>query len=257
MAVPLIIAGVGLAFSAYQAVQEAKKEREAKRAIENLERQELSNMAEGLQVSTLGSDLAREEAGRFAMSKVDALQADQRLLLGGLGRSEAGLTDLNRKLQADLDLQQKQIDKEVMTDDQRIRQLQEQREIADVAALSSQITASNQNKMAAIGTGIQAAGMIGNTLGTSPSDVTGTGALDASTTTGKTTADIDSNSKSFLGTKTGGSGMGATSSEYLNINLQPLLKPKKGTPVNGTPRIGGLEIYPGYKTDEYGNLIFD
>ena len=75
MAVPLIIAGVGLAFSAYQAVQEAKKEREAKRAIENLERQELSNMAEGLQVSTLVSDLAREEAGRFAMKKVDALQA--------------------------------------------------------------------------------------------------------------------------------------------------------------------------------------
>jgi hypothetical protein len=170
MAVPLIIAGVGLAFSAYQAVQEAKKEREAKQAIENLERQELSNVAEGLQVSTLGSDLAREEAGRFKMSKVDALQADQRLLLGGLGRSEAGLTDLDRKIQADLDMQQKQIDQQVMAENQRIRQLQEQREIADVAALSSQITASNQNKMTAIGTGIQAVGMIGNTLGTNPNN---------------------------------------------------------------------------------------
>lgn len=253
----LLSAGLGIGGGLFSTISGAIQTREAREALENYERQELQNMAEGLQVSTLGSDLAREEAGRLAMGQVDALQGGgQRALLGGLGRVEARNTDLNRQIGADLDMQQKQIDQQVMAENQRIRQMQEQRENADIAALSSQINTGNQNMMGGIGNVIQGAGMMGGILGTKPAAAPqfGTQGFDTSAI-GQT----PQSTNSFLGTSTGGSGMGATAPDYLNFGNDPLLTNQTygRTPIVGNPRSGGLGMNPGYRTDEYGNLIFD
>lgn len=250
----LISGGLGTGIGLYQTINGAIQTREAREALENYERQELQNMAEGLQVSTLGSDLAREEAGRLAMGQVDALQGGgQRALLGGLGRVEARNTDLNRQIGADLDKQQMNIDQQVLAENQRIRQMQEQRENADIAALSSQINTGNQNMISGAGNVIQGAGMIGNVLGTILKDE------EEEDKGNDVSIDNFRSSNSFAGTPTGGSGIGATAPDYLNFGNDPLLANQTygRTPIVGNPRSGGLGMNPRYGTDEYGNLIFD
>jgi len=138
------IAGVGALASGIQAISGAKQKRDAQQELENYQRQELTNVAEGLQVSTLGADLQREEQARLASTQVDALQgAGARGLIGGIGRVEAGSQMVNRQIGADLDAQQKQIDQMRAQDEANIRGMQEQRETSDIAGLSSQYNAGN------------------------------------------------------------------------------------------------------------------
>jgi hypothetical protein len=153
------IAATGALASGIQAISGAKQRRDAKNALENYQRQELENVAEGLQVSTLGADLQREEQARLASSQVGALQgAGARGLLGGLGRVEAGNQMMNREIAANLDAQQKQIDQMYAQDQANIRGMQEQREVSDIAGLSSQYNAGNAMMWQGIG-GIAQSGM--------------------------------------------------------------------------------------------------
>ena len=152
------IAGVGALASGIQAISGAKQKRDAQQELENYQRQELTNVAEGLQVSTLGADLQREEQARLASTQVDALQgAGARGLIGGLGRVEAGSQMVNRQIGADLDAQQKQIDQMRAQDEANIRGMQEQREASDIAGLSSQYNAGNAMMWEGIGGITQAA----------------------------------------------------------------------------------------------------
>jgi hypothetical protein len=148
----IAMGGVGLLGSGFQALKGAKDARDAKNALENYKRQELSNVAEGLQVSTLGADLQREEQARLASSQIGALQgAGVRGLVGGLGRVEAGNQAVSREIAADLDMQQKQIDQMYAQDQAQIRGMQEQREVSDISGLSSQYNAGNQMMWDGIG----------------------------------------------------------------------------------------------------------
>lgn len=148
-------AGVGI----YETIQGAKQARDAKNALENYQRQELSNVAEGMQVSTLGSDIQKEEQARLASAQIDALQgAGARGIIGGLGRVEAGNQAVNRQIGADLDMQQKQIDQVRAQDEARIRDMQENREQADISALSSQYNTGQQNMMSGLGNAIAGTG---------------------------------------------------------------------------------------------------
>jgi hypothetical protein len=153
--------GIGLLGSGYQAIKGAQDARDAKNALNNYERQELSNVTEGLQVSTLGSDLQREESARLAATQVGALQGvGARGVVGGLGRVEAGTQQLNRQIGADLDAQQKQLDQLYAQEQANIRSMQEQREQQDISGLSSQYNAGNQMMWQGIG-GIAQTGMAG------------------------------------------------------------------------------------------------
>jgi hypothetical protein len=153
------IAATGALASGIQAISGAKQKRDAQRELENYQRQEFQNVAEGLQVSTLGADLQREEQARLASTQVGALQgAGVRGLVGGLGRVEAGNQMANREIAAGLDAQQMQIDQMYAQDQANIRGMQEQREVADIAGLSSQYNAGNAMLWQGIG-GIAQSGM--------------------------------------------------------------------------------------------------
>ena len=107
----------------------------------------------------MGADLQREEQARLAATQTEALQgAGVRGLVGGLGRVEAGSQMMNAQIGADLDQQQRQIDMALAQDRAAIRGMQEQREYQDIAALSSQFNAGNQQFMAGLG-GIAQSGM--------------------------------------------------------------------------------------------------
>lgn len=144
-------AAVAVAGGAYQAISSAKQARDAKDALENLKIPEAKNIADGLQVSTLGADLQKEELGRQYATGVDTLRSGGiRGVLGGLGALNAQQNLSNRQVGADLDVQKRQIDQIRAQDEQRIQGIQEQRYQNDVAALSSQYNAGQQGMMQGI-----------------------------------------------------------------------------------------------------------
>ena len=158
-ATAVIGTGVGL----YQTIQGAKEKRDAQRALDSYQRQEPENVQEGRTVSTSGSDLQREEQARLASSQVDALRGGgTRALVGGLGRVESGNQRVNQQIGADLDMQQKEIDAAIAQDQANIRAMQENRENADIAALSSQYQSGKQDQNTGFGNTLTGMGMLGN-----------------------------------------------------------------------------------------------
>ena len=206
-----IAGGMSVVGGAYNMIQGSKQRKDAKNALNNYKRQELKNVAEDLQVSTLGADRQKEEQARLSATQIDALQgAGTRGIIGGLGRVEAGNKAVNADIAANLDEQQKQIDAMKAEDDTRIRGIQENREISDVNALSSQYNAGNEAMQMGIGQAIGGAGSIANQFGKKDpiTDTDGTSEVAKSSNVGGSTPN-DELSTGVM-TKTGGSGLGAT-----------------------------------------------
>jgi len=158
--------GLGVIGGLAQTLGGARQERDASRALANYERQQLKNVADNLEVSTLGSDIQREEQARLASTQIDALRGGgSRALIGGLGRIEAGNQAVNHKIAADIDMQQKVIQQQQAEDEARIRAMQENRENADIAALSSQVQAGRQDMWGGIGNVVRGVGMTGQAIG--------------------------------------------------------------------------------------------
>jgi len=154
-------AGLGI----YNIIRGSKEQRDAQKALENYQRQELDNAYDNVQVSTRGADLQREEQARLASSQVDALQgAGTRALVGGLGRVETGNQRVNLGIGANLDEQQKAIDQMKAEDDVRIRMMQENREQNDINALSSQYQAGKNDMNMGFGNVIQGFGTLQNQM---------------------------------------------------------------------------------------------
>lgn len=159
MGVATATAIVGVGVSVYKTIDEAKKKKAAAQALAALEQPELKNSAENLQVSTLGSDLQKEENARLASTQTEALrESGTRGVIGGSGLIEANNQKLNRDLASGLDEQQKDIDKMKATDDLNMRKVAEDRHNANVSALSSQYNAAAQAQNTAMGNAITSAG---------------------------------------------------------------------------------------------------
>jgi hypothetical protein len=159
-AVTSAIIGAGTAaYSMSQSIKSGKEKRAAARAIAEQKAPELTNIGEGLQVSTLGSDLAKEEQGRLAASQVNAAQeAGTRGVIGSVGKIAAQNQAVNAQAAADLDRQQKEIDSFRAQDEGNIRGLKEQRFRDKLAALSSQYNSANQMQQQNIGNVISGTG---------------------------------------------------------------------------------------------------
>lgn len=161
-----ISAGLGVIGGISSMISGAKEKRDAENALNNYKRQELNNVTNGLQVSTLGSDLQRQEQSRLASGQIQsARESGSRGLIGSLGRIEAGNQRVMQQTGADLDMQQKQIDQMRAEDEARIRSMQENREIGDLSALSSQLQSGKQDMNMGMGNIIQGVGMFGGAMG--------------------------------------------------------------------------------------------
>lgn len=143
-----LTAGLG----AYQAFQGAKQKREAEKALENYERQKLDNVANELSVYTKGAEMQTEELARLGASSVDSLsRSGARGVIGGVGRLQQAQGMQQRQIGADLERQQARIDQIRAQDSRNIRGMQEQREMQDIQALSSQFAQGEQMFASGIG----------------------------------------------------------------------------------------------------------
>jgi len=168
MGLGLATAGIGL----YQTIKGSKEKRDAEKALEAYQRQQLQNQAENLRVSTLGADLQREEASRLASTQDDALHGGgSRALIGGLGKVEVGNQAINQQIGADLDQQQIANEREMMNEEIRIRGMQEARENADIEALSSQFQAGKQDMNMGLGNMVQGVGSAVNQFAPKPNEL--------------------------------------------------------------------------------------
>lgn len=232
------IPGLGMATSLFDIIKNSKEQRDAKDALENYKRQELTNVTDGMTVSTLGANLQREESARNTATAIDALQqGGQRVLIGGVGRTVANADRLNSEIGAGLDMQQKQIDQMRAEDNASIRNLQEGREIADINALSSQYQSGKQGMAQGIGNFLQSGAMLGQSL-KQQSSTDESGISGANTQYSEIPRTIPyptlNSTGSGVMTKTGGSGIGAVDGfENANYNADFM-----GRPINPAYGIG-------------------
>lgn len=166
MGVATATAIIGTGMSAYQAIDSANKKKKASKALANLKTPETSNVAENLTVSTRGAEIRKESAGRASASAIDALRGSgTRGIIGAVGKVVAENNAVSADIGANLDEQQKDIDRMKAGDDVRIQGVKEQRYQSDVAGLSSQIDSANDSKNQAIANTIQGLGSAGQAYG--------------------------------------------------------------------------------------------
>jgi hypothetical protein len=159
-------AAVAVVGGVTQAVIAAKKAKKAKDAIKNYKRQELTNAYDDVRVSTLASELQREELARSTASGIQALRAGgARTVIGGVGNLQAQNVFAARSIGADLDRQQKEIDRLRASDEVRIQGMQEDREIADLAGLGNELNTQRQNTTNGINTAISGVGSAFSAMG--------------------------------------------------------------------------------------------
>jgi hypothetical protein len=167
-----ISGGLSAGMGIYQTIQGAKEKKQAKEALENYERQKFENIAKDLQVSKIGADRKLMEQSRLASTQVGALkEGGGRTLIGGLGRVEEGNQNVTKEITGDLDQQRAEISQLEARDNANIRGLQENREIADISALSSQYQSGKQDMNMGIGNVLQGVGSVANQFGSPESGV--------------------------------------------------------------------------------------
>lgn len=167
VAVPAIIGGVsGLATAGSgiaQAIGAGKESKRAKEAIDNYQRQTLTNPYSGMQVSTLGADRMREDLARTV-----ATMTEQAALGGIKGVASLAPNIIQQQnaqeaqIAANLDEQEKQRQQMIAQGNAMVQQMTEQRENNDLLGLGQQLSVAQQNKANGWNTFAQGMAGLGN-----------------------------------------------------------------------------------------------
>lgn len=146
-------AAVSIAGGIAKSISGAKRAKAMKKALEEYKRQDLENsVRDKVGVSTMGSDLQREEASRAMASSVDALGAGGvRGVVGGMGMLNASNNMMQRQIGADLDRQKQAIDMAAAQDDSRIRDMKELRDRENLAGMGKELNNARQDLYSGIG----------------------------------------------------------------------------------------------------------
>lgn len=156
---------LGAVTGAVSMITEASNKKKIAREIAKQKETPLTNIADTMQVSTMGSDLQKQQQSQLAATQTSALQeGGTRALIGGIGNVTAASQDSNARIAAGLDEQEANISNVRAQDEQRIQSMKDQRANAKLAALSSQYNAASQNQAQGMATMVNSAGMAGNAL---------------------------------------------------------------------------------------------
>ena len=142
-----IMGGIGMAKGAYDTVQASKEKKKRQAELDAYQRQELTNSYKNMQISTIGSDLMREESSRNIATAMNSIgNAGTRAIIGATPKLVAEQNNVDRAIQKDLDEQVQKRDYAIAGDDAQIRGMQEQREYQDLAGLGNAIDTARQDQ---------------------------------------------------------------------------------------------------------------
>lgn len=131
---------IGVGISGYMAYQGEQDKKKAQAELNSYERQDLNNAFENVKISTIGSDLLREESQRTSANLVEASRnAGIRGILGGIPKIQEFTNNINREGQKILDDQVLKREYAIAGDDVKLRGEKEDRDISNISALSSQV----------------------------------------------------------------------------------------------------------------------
>lgn len=150
------------------AIDGFSKKREGRRLIDagqkgvdNFRWDELRNVYDDVQVSTAGADIQREEAARTSASLINAGQAGgTRGIVGATGAVQASNNEVNRKIAANLEEQQRAIDFARAGDDAAIRGFTEKRQAEELAGYGNLIDVGRNLKAQGSASLLSAAGAL-------------------------------------------------------------------------------------------------
>ncbi len=146
-----IVGGAGLLMSGYQMYQGQKDKKEAERALRNYERQDLVNPYENMQISTVGSDIMREETGRNVATMVDASRnAGIRGIYGNIPKIVSYSNAMNNETRAYLDDQVQRRNYAIAGDETAIREINEMRDNANLAGIGNRMEVGRQDMWSGI-----------------------------------------------------------------------------------------------------------
>lgn len=138
-----LTAGTGI----FQAIGAGKRAREAQKAIEEYDRQELTNPYANLQVSTAGADLQRADIARSVSTFADnAALGGSRAVLGLLPNVLQQQIGQEQKIAADLDQQYIQNTQLAAQGAGMVQQMQERREEGDLAGYGQALQTARQER---------------------------------------------------------------------------------------------------------------
>lgn len=138
------VAAVGAGLSVYQTIDAKKKEKEAKQAADQYKRQELTNPAQNIQVSTRGSDLQKEAVNTQVSTALDGLRfGGSRAIMGGMPNLYDFMMRSNQQIAANLDQQENDNQKIIADGNASVQRLNEQRERDDLLGIGNAISVAN------------------------------------------------------------------------------------------------------------------
>ena len=165
-ATSLVLGTAGLVMGGVKAIDGAKRSKRARNELNAYERQSLDNAFKDVSISTMGSDLLREENARTSAGLTDALrQSGTRDIIGGIPRVIGATNEINQEAARLLDDQAIRREYAIAGDDIRIQGLNEERDAGNIGALSSQADAGRQDMWDGIMGGLSAAGSMANSIG--------------------------------------------------------------------------------------------
>lgn len=160
-------AALGVGMGTYQILQGEKNKKKAKAAMNQYERADLDNAYENMQISTVGSDMIRDEMLRSSASLVSNLQqGDSRTLAAGLPRIQSEITKSSNEARNYLDQQIRQREQLIARDNVNIRGVKENRDLQNLQAISSQYNTGKQDSFNGMLGVLRGAGALANNLGT-------------------------------------------------------------------------------------------
>ena len=150
---------VGLSTATASFFEGRRKEEQAAEAMRKFRFEELSNPYRRTAVSTLGTDLQREQATSTTASALDTLQsAGARGVFAGVPQLQAGNQQMNRQIAADLDQRQAQLDMATAGQDVRNQELTRR-------AQEQELAGYGQLMDVGMGMKYQGLGQLANTFG--------------------------------------------------------------------------------------------
>jgi hypothetical protein len=151
---------ISAAAAGYAVYQGEQKKRQAQKALENYNRQDLtkSNAFEDIPISTVGSDLMREESQRTTANVVDGMRSGGTRGIAMLPGVISANNQINQQGRAYLDDQVIKKNYAVAGDKTAIRGMREDRENADLAGIGQEMQVGRQDMWSGI-RGVASSGM--------------------------------------------------------------------------------------------------